>query len=128
MSRGCYAVRSRRDTACVRYGSPRRREAYEGDIAADVLVMGQPHLADAALGVQPRQRVTLAGVRLVGDGGGLGDKGRLVQSGQGLLHVAVGDALQDAAHLGRGHGGEAGMRVAAVLVELALQELVEWLG
>jgi hypothetical protein len=95
---------------------------FEGDVASQVVVMSQPHLANAAFGVDARQGVAVAAFRLVRQrreqhmarAGG--------RVGQGLLDVRVGDIGQEAAGGRMQDSGQRGVSVASVLLQLAFQQ------
>jgi len=59
------------------------------------------------------------------DGGKQDVPAALPEFGQGKIDVRIFEYGQDAANLVIGRGGQAGLRVAAMLVELALEEAVD---
>jgi hypothetical protein len=95
----------------------------EGDLAAQLLVAGHEHLAQAPLGVRPQDQEAAGG-----RGGGVGAGGVGVVAGRGRadvdqagLHVGVGDLAQVLAQRpDRAEGGQALLRVVAVLRQVAL--------
>jgi hypothetical protein len=104
-----------------RLAGPLGAQFLQRHVTAQAGVTGQPDAADAAGGVQPRQRVALAGLGDVG-GGGQQDVPlrRRGGPGQRLPHVFR-HARQRLPDRVRGDLGQAGFHVAAVFLQLALQ-------
>jgi len=96
-------------------------ELLESNLAAQVPVAGQPDLANAALGMQPGQRVALTAARLVSNRGGLHSAVVRRQVTHGLLDDRVSHLIQHALRLAVHYSSQ-----ARVLISRAVLRRLDW--